>query len=238
MWVIFIICVLFILLTINHGFSRFKPEGKLFIVVSTCKRYREKTIGPLLEMLRNGGVPDDRIVVVSGGEDSEMNNGVIVNVPYQFWELTGLIWLASQPDKGDYYFMMHDTCSVEPGFWESLNKKFETMDTECSRLVENSGGSDMNMGVYKHSYIISRKDEFDSLKNFKDDEESLKASKIFGYSIEGKFLKGFPLMYSGSDVKMSTEGEYKCVVYVPALGFKKLQQNCGRGDYSIKLDVD
>jgi hypothetical protein len=214
-------------------------EPKLLVIVSTCKRYRDKTIEPLVNNLKNdGGVPDDRLVIVSGGEDSDDDSELIKKTKYQFWELTGLIWLASQEDKGDYYLLIHDTCKVDPGFWDNLQKKFREMGTIeiGARLLKNNGGSCMNMGIYKHSYLISRKGELDALKNYKDDDQSLIDSKIFGYGVEGKFLSGTPLMYSKDKVQITIEGE-KCINKIPELGFTKIQQNCGQGDLKIKFDV-
>jgi len=203
----------------------------LKILISTCAKYRDETIPGLVDQLKKAGVPEDRIVVISGGEKDDTIQG---NVKYQFWELTGLIWLASQNDTGEYYLLIHDTCDITPPFWEELNSKFSKMDTECMRLLENNGGSDMNMGIYKHSYILSRKGELDELKNFDDSEEALKESKLKGYGVEGKFLKNFPLMYSKDEVKITYDGPF-CINEIPALGFRKDQANCGRGDLVIKL---
>jgi len=204
-------------------------DSKLYVTVSTCKKYKDKTIPTLLENLKSAGVPDDRILIVSGGEDTDDDSGPIKKTRYQFWELTSLIWLASQEDKGDYYFMMHDTSRIEPHFWESLQEKFREMDTDGMSLLENNGGLDMNMGIYKHSYLISRKEELDDLKRYhKDgDELGLFLSKVHGVIIEGKFLEGFPLMYEKDQVNITFD-EHKCINTVPELGFTKIQQNCGR----------
>jgi len=232
-WVLFAVILFCVLFLISRSVKSGFVEPKLYIIISTCKNYREKTIPPLLKNLEDAGVPSDRIVVISGGEDTEDDR----NVKYQFWELTGLIWLASQPDKGDYYFMMHDTCSVEPHFWESLNKKFTEMGdgSEAMRLMENNGKSSMNMGIYKHSYLISRKEELDSLKSYPQDEKDLLNLKAFGLTVEGKFLTGFPLMYGGDETKIIYGDDQKCINKIPSLGFTKVQTNCGRGPLKMAL---
>ena len=232
LWILLVL--FFLLLLLQREKSNF---NELYITVSTCKRYREKTLEPLLKNLKDAGVPDYRILIVSGGEDTDDDSGHIKKTRYQFWELTSLIWLASQEDRGDYYFMMHDTCQVEPGFWKNLQNRFKEMSiTNGARLLENNGGSCMNMGIYKHSYLISRKEELDALKNYKDDDQSLTDSKIVAYGNEGKFLSGTPLMYSKDKVQIHIEGT-KCINKIPELGFTKIQQNCGQGDLKITFDV-
>ena len=231
LWILLVL--FFLLLLLQREKSNF---NELYITVSTCKRYREKTLEPLLKNLKDAGVPDDRILIVSGGEDMDDDSGSIKKTKYQFWELTSLIWLASQEDKGDYYFMMHDTCQVEPHFWESLNKKFTEMGggSEAMRLMENNGKSSMNMGIYKHSYLISRKGELDDLKSYPQDEKSLIDSKIIAFQTEDKFLSETPLMYLKDKVEITVE-DTKCINKIPELGFTKIQQNCGKGPLKVAL---
>jgi hypothetical protein len=236
--VIFIILICLVVFTIRKKSEYKEPE--LYIIISTCKRYKHKTLENILPQLKDAGVPEDKIIIVSGGEELNDDTGPIKFVNYQFWELTSLIWLAAQEDHGDYYLMIHDTCKVDTPFWSELQQKFKTMRENKSlgpgaRLMENNGGSDMHMGIYQHAYIISKKEELDALKNYDDTDEALIKSKLYGFSIEGKFLRGFPLMYTKEQTNISIEGE-KCINTINELGFTKIQQNCGQGNQII-LDV-
>ena len=106
--------------------------------------------------------------------------------------------------------------------------------SEAMRLMENNGKSSMNMGIYKHSYLISRKGELDDLKSYPQDEKSLIDSKIIAFQTEDKFLSETPLMYLKDKVEITVE-DTKCINKIPELGFTKIQQNCGKGPLKVAL---
>lgn len=126
------------------------------ILVNSCLKFYKTTLPPLLESLRNDGVPRDLVHVVIGEAD-ERRSEVIDDVhhhyvPYASMDNNALIWAAlddgvAQP--GDWWFYLHDTCTVERGFWGKVTAKvsdasFSTTFRAARVLPTNS----MCIGLY------------------------------------------------------------------------------------------
>jgi len=236
---LFIVVIILIVLQFRNYSSFSEPSLK--ILVSTCKNYREKSIPPLLDQLRASNVPDDSILIVSGGEDvDDSSDPILKKTRYQFWEYTGLIFVAENPDKSPVvYFMIHDTVKIEPHFWEAITqeyKKFIKTKQKGARLLENNGWSSMSMGFYTPELIEEYKEFLVELKDYKSDEDSLAKSKQKGYGLEDHMIKKFDVMFKGSQVTI-TNDEHKCINYIPELGFTKIQSNCQGNPIVLTYDL-
>jgi len=236
-----LLVVILIILLVFPARSTFTGPPKLKILVSTCKNYREKSIPPLMYQLRAANVPDDSILIVSGGEDTDdSSDRILKKVRYQFWEYTGLIYLAENPENDPVvYLMIHDTVKIQPQFWENIQTKFKEFlisGQKGFRLMENNGKSSMSMGFYTQDLIRTYIDFLTSLKDYKSDEESLKKSKMKGFGIEDHMIKEFGVMFKGSQI-IITEEKTKCTNEIPEIGFTKIQTNCQGKPLVFTYDV-
>lgn len=214
---------------------------KLKVLVSTCKNYREKSIQPLKEQLVAAGVPDDSILIVSGGEDEDdSSDPMLKKTRYQFWEYTGLIYLSENPEKDQVtYLLIHDTVKIQPNFWKAItqeHEKFIETKQKGARLMENNGGSSMSIGFYTQELIEDHKTFLEELKDFNSDEKSLRESKMKGFGLEDRMIKEFGVMYPSDKVTI-TSTDNKCINDIPELGFSKIQTNCQGKELVFTYDL-
>jgi hypothetical protein len=105
------------------------------------------------------------MVVGDCEEDFILENTLDINiipVPYNSFDLTGLIYVAENHEKflDSHYFLLHDTCLVGPNF-KKLAENIRLNDP-IKTLRE---GISMNIGMYSLQTLIENSNSLDKLNN-------------------------------------------------------------------------
>lgn len=132
---------------------------RIRILVNTCLRYCDRTIPPLLESLVVvGGVPREAIDVVVGETPLSYAHSPTHSiahhfVPYANMDNNALIWASQQDDRTDWYFYLHDTCSVTEGFYRKVVTRVAELDRGPTLAAMVHYHSSMCIGLYRQSAL-------------------------------------------------------------------------------------
>jgi hypothetical protein len=117
------------------------------------------------------------MVVGDCEEDFVLENTLginIVPVPYNSFDLTGLIYVAENSEKflDSHYFLLHDTCLVGPNFKKlaeniQLNDPIKTLRADIA----------MNIGMYSLQTLVENRSNLDKLKYYPKNKEDLQRIK-------------------------------------------------------------
>ncbi len=134
------------------------PLDKVGVCISTHVGYetaREK----LLKSLRKSFAPEDIVVVEAGhkekdGVDEEVDGTTVKHVSMNRLGFTALE--AIDPDKKDFWLLLHDTCDVEP----DVGVKLAEIDVGLKPdiVLFKTDGEKLELGLYSSSLIKRAKD--------------------------------------------------------------------------------
>lgn len=148
-------------------------------IISSNKNYYKNTYPPLITSLIDSGIEAKDILMVVGDceEDFILENILDINiipVPYNSFDLTGLIYVAENHEKflDSHYFLLHDTCLVGPNF-KKLAENIQLNDP-IKTLRE---GISMNIGMYSLQTLIENSNSLDKLKYYPKTKEDLQQVK-------------------------------------------------------------
>lgn len=148
-------------------------------IVSSNKNYYKNTYLPLITSLIDSNIEVTDILMVVGDceENFVLENTLginIVPVPYNSFDLTGLIYVAENSEKflDSHYFLLHDTCLVGPNF-KKLAENIQ-LNEPIKTLRE---GISMNIGMYSLQTLIENKSNLDKLKHYPKTKEDLQQVK-------------------------------------------------------------
>lgn len=116
-----------------------------------------------------------------------------INCTHNSIDFTALITLCELSHdilaKTPYYFYIHDTCTVGKTFFTCLNNTLTTV-IPCKALGVNKYFS-KNLGLYSFEHIKDSTTLLLTMKNEKNDEDSLHYFKTLGVKKEDLLLKQF-----------------------------------------------
>jgi hypothetical protein len=142
-------------------------------IVSSNINYYKSTYRPLVTSLIDSGIEPIDIVMVVGGcsEDSVLENILNINivpVPYNSFDLTGLIYVSENSEKflDTNYFLLHDTCLVGPNF-----KKLSEEVQEGIPIRTLREGISMNIGMYSLHTLNENRENITKLKYYPNTKE-------------------------------------------------------------------
>jgi hypothetical protein len=148
-------------------------------IISSNKNYYKNTYLPLITSLIDSNIEVTDILMVVGDceEDFVLENTLginIVPVPYNSFDLTGLIYVAENSEKflDSHYFLLHDTCLVGPNFKKlaeniQLNDPIKTLRADIA----------MNIGMYSLQTLVENRSNLDKLKYYPKNKEDLQRIK-------------------------------------------------------------
>lgn len=135
------------------------------ILVNSCATYADTTIPPLIASFVAAGVDLAKVHIVVGDTDRTETTAwrdtaaSVHYVNYKNIDENGLIWAAFDAPAlaaptTDYFFYMHDTCSVGPQF-VGLCADFLTVKNGGCDAAKLRPMQSMCMGFYRWSFVTS-----------------------------------------------------------------------------------
>jgi hypothetical protein len=208
---------------------------KIKICISSHIKSYEKTYPIIVDSLIKSGVPPEDIYFFIGGYDRYYNiskDGInIYKVNHNSMDLTNIISILDIGLESDYWFAIHDTCYVGDNFYNKLTSYNIITDT----VLLTGTGVSMNMGTYKHNYLLSIKDQLLKIKNESNSPEDILRLKKYLIRYEDLFLKDKGQSYNISPhiTTHSTHNIYETTTerilqYFPDIDFYKLKANWGQ----------
>lgn len=155
--------------------------------ISSNINFAETTFPYIINSLLEAGVPPEDIYFFIGGyreyskKDSKVN---MYHVPHNSIDFTGLISVQDLNLKSEYWFLLHDTCTVGKDFYKKLHSNNHTADT-----IRLSSGMSMNIGAYKQEYLDSINFQILEFKNQAYDPETINQYKTKCVDREDTFLR-------------------------------------------------
>ena len=138
---------------------------KIKICVNSVKSYSEKTLPIIIPSLINSGINREDIYVFEGGYHKrniiQKNEYTLIQTDHNSLDYTGLIDIVEYEIESDYWFYIHDTCKVGLNFKKLLYNIPKNFPDKISLTRKNS----MNIGSYKHLYLMKHKNKLMELKN-------------------------------------------------------------------------
>lgn len=192
-------------------------------------------------LLAAGAKPED-IVYVAGGFPLDQYYVIreathtLVLSPQRSIDYTALIAAVELNLEADVWFMLHDTCAVGPKFLENL-ARYPVSGPTRALLPRVS----MNMGAYRHDYLMSIKDRLLAVKNINLSPESMAFWKTWGVNNEDEFLLPISDYYCDTrqlsgPVDYYDNGVPRLVEYYPDLDFYKIKANWHpKQNYEMRL---
>lgn len=136
------------------------------IGISTCKKYVNKTIPPLISSLIKSGIDKNDIYVFCG--DCVENKNYIrdgINcyaATHNSFDYTSYIEIVENQLNYNW-FLMHDTCRAGPKFKELLYSKTELNHPKIA--LKPAPPASMSIGYFKYDYLNKYRDKILSFKN-------------------------------------------------------------------------
>jgi hypothetical protein len=150
---------------------------KIKIAINTVNNFSNKTLPIVIPSLLNAGIEKSDIYIFEGGHKvRSVNNYEGINyikTNHNSIDFTALIDIVENEINFDYWFMMHDTCSVGLNFKNLLYAN----DIFNYQKIALRNKPSMNIGIYNYSYLKKHKDFILTYKNENDSIESLIAMK-------------------------------------------------------------
>ncbi len=214
-----------------------------FAISSHIKSY-EKTYDRMVDSLIMSGVPKDDIFFFIGGfdrqEKAESRHSInMYYVRHNSMDMTGLISVLDLGLESDYWFLLHDTAYVGERFYEIV-KRFDTAGRNT--IAMTSDDRSMNMGSYRHGYLIDRKSDIMAFKNYDYSDGALQRIKRMNVINEDAFIEpGSPSYNSAKRIASEPTDFYsggvnRIVEYFPEMDLFKIKANWHKKDkYEIEL---
>lgn len=190
-------------------------------IISSNIDYYKKTYLPIVTSLIDSGIASTDIIMVVGGcsESFTLLNILdinIIQVPYNSFDLTGLIYVAENSEKflDVNYFLLHDTCLVGPNFKRLVEDIPPGIPIKTLRE-----GISMNIGMYSLQTLEENKENLAKLKYYPKTKEELQQVKELFVVNEDIIFK----LYGNYCYKHSYIGTHSDTITVPELRdrFKK-----------------
>ena len=187
---------------IQHLFSQLNPYNQgngllttagIKIAISSVKNYSDRTLPVSVPSLLESGIRAEDIYIFEGGHDERIvedyNGSTRIKVAHNSFDLTALIDIAENHIESEYWFLMHDTCTVGPRFGELVKNIPEYKpDAVSLGVFRDSNYSNRNIGAYKYTFILENKDKLVALKSTDYSPEGVRASKHTALAAEDLLL--------------------------------------------------
>ncbi len=201
-------------------------------VINTYINQNKYIYDKLINGLISNNIDPKNIYLVIGGSTEEKTE-IIHSVNYHYvkhnsFDHTGLIDIIDKGLQSDFWFIMHDTCSVGPNFYTKLLKK---SFLDHNPLLEEGW---LNMGVFSNKFIYENKKYILSLRNC-DKMQAILSEKMYP-----RLASSFHLN-SKKDYDLQTtfdvygDGIERSVVYFPEVDLYKYQTYYHNSEISIAL---
>jgi hypothetical protein len=213
------------------------------ICITTSKGYSQKTIPSLVSQLESTGILSKDIFIFEGGHRIDKKTGSEPNyyeVSHNSFDHTALISLIDFGLESDYWLFIHDTIEVLPEFaFRFREVRFRGEDCIALRNFPS-----MNIGFYRHEFLLSQKEFLFQIRNRDYSEEGLQLCKARGVPLEDAlFTMGTKvsivnphLAYRMSITKRVVYGANRVAEYYPQLGIVKFKANFQPSDrYEIRI---
>lgn len=214
------------------------------IGISSNINFYQTSLPILIQSLIDSGIDPNDIHAFIGGYDE---HNMITNddgthfhfVNHNSLDNTALIEICDKELLSEYWFIVHDTCKVGPGFKTLLYNIPEDKPAK----IALKGIPSMCIGTYGFEFLMANKSRIISLKNTDYSIEGIKNVKIWAINNEDYILwKTHPpaIVYNnihnweikdyinwyGTDTVRRTE-------YYPSLDLYKNKSNWGQGDGTV-----
>jgi len=143
---------------------------KINIAVSSNNKFVQKTYPIVIGSLIEGGI-DSKDIYIFNGYDLDDNKQNILNnyygvnffnLDYSCFEINSMLGiLDNKLDNCDYWFMLHDTCTVGPRFKECIYN-FDYGDAPTVRIFKYGTA---NLGAYRYQHLYNNRDSIYWFKN-------------------------------------------------------------------------
>lgn len=175
---------------------------KIKIAIITNKNFYEKSLPLLIDSLKKAAIDCNDIHVFNAGFDRCAHCVTADGINY--WELdhnsfeySALLHISEHKIESDYWFLIHDTCTVGPKFKELLYNIPESMPEKIALRVWPS----MSIGAYRYDYLIRPviKNKLLEIKNTDYSHESMMHFKNWGTVNEDYILwktEPVPMVYN------------------------------------------
>lgn len=218
---------------------------KIAFTINSNRNFYLRSLPKVLRSLLDSGIPEESIIVIIGGFDDASEGFTAAAELKDYWNIkkiyttkqnscdhTTFNFLADYPmmfSEFDYLFYMHDTCWTGKDFLNRLELHTPEHDVDSFGLT---GSWSMNIGLYKISYLLSKKDEIRKALNTDNSSDVVNVWKQWGALTEDYLMNKADGNYAaanslesitmenpyGADVKRRTR-------YFHCLDFYKSQSN-------------
>jgi hypothetical protein len=159
------------------------------IAIATNIKFYEKTLPVILDSLKKSGISNDMIYIFNSGFNEDKENIVdgitYLQISHCEFEYSPLVEIVEKQISSDYWFLIHDTCTVGLNFKEKL---YNNVLPEKPVKVALTKWPSMSVGLYSYDYLLSVKDSLLNIKNTDYSDESMKKWKFWGVSNEDFIL--------------------------------------------------
>ena len=206
---------------------------KIKFAISSHNLFWKTTYPIVVNSLIESSVPAEDIYFFVGGcHETKKIEGYSVNlyhVDHNSIDFTALISVLELGLKSDYWFLLHDTCSVGANFFKAV-KEFKYDESDAVKLCPKLS---MNIGAYKQLYLESIYSDIMELKNKDHSEEAvqhykklavLKEDFIFDRSEKVLVYNTTPRFYEGP-FDYYKNGIPRVISYFSDLDLFKMQAN-------------
>ena len=205
------------------------PEIKF--IINTYINQNKYIYEKLIKSLINNNIDPKNIYLVIGGCENTSSKVDLINyhyVQHNSYDHTGLIDIIDKKLISDYWFVLHDTCSVGPNFYSKLLKK---SFYEHNPILEEGW---LNMGLFSQNFIEENKKYILSLRNC-DKMQAILSEKMYPRLGKSLYLNSRSNYDLQSTFDVYGDGVERSVVYFTEIDLYKYQTYYHNSDISIKL---
>lgn len=212
-------------------FANSKKVPEIKFVINTYINQNKYIYEKLVKSLIANNIDAKNIYLVIGGCEEEKSEINLINyhyVKHNSYDHTGLIEIIDKNIISDYWFVLHDTCSVGPNFYSKLMKK---SFSEHNPILEEGW---LNMGLFSQDFIDKNKKYILSLRNC-DKMQAILSEKMYPRLGKSHYLNSRNDYDLQSTFDVYGDGIERSVVYFPEIDLYKYQTYYHNSDISIKL---
>ena len=212
-------------------FANSSKTPDIKFVINTYINQNKYIYEKLIKSLIGNNIEPKNIYLVIGGCEEEKIEFDLVNchyVKHNSYDHTGLINVIEKNINSDYWFVLHDTCSVGPNFYSKLLKK---SFSEHNPILEEGW---LNMGLFSQRFIEQNKQYILSLRNC-DKMQAILSEKMYPRLGKSSYLNSKHEYDLQSTFDVYGDGVERSVVYFPEIDLYKYQTYYHNSDISIKL---
>ena len=212
-------------------FANSSKAPDIKFVINTYINQNKYIYEKLIKSLIGNNIEPKNIYLVIGGCKEEKIEFDLVNchyVKHNSYDHTGLINVIEKNITSDYWFVLHDTCSVGPNFYSKLLKK---SFSEHNPILEEGW---LNMGLFSQRFIEENKKYILSLRNC-DKMQAILSEKMYPRLGKSSYLNSKHDYDLQSTFDVYGDGVERSVVYFPEIDLYKYQTYYHNSDISIKL---